>query len=54
MKPGGRKQKPKRDSGAREPVGLERVEGETSAATDEEDIAIELPIEQNDFNAQTS
>jgi hypothetical protein len=44
----------KRDAGTivREPVGLSEIGGETAARLPEDDIGIELPIEENDFNSQ--
>lgn len=49
-----RKSKPRRESKNGEPVGIERVGQEASQTADEDEIAIELPVEQNDHNAQTS
>lgn len=48
------KLKAKHRSEKGEPVGQEQVEGEASEAAVDEEIAVELPVEQNDHNAQTS
>ena len=48
------KAKSKVNKAGGEPVGLERVGTDSSSRTDQDEIAIELPVEENDLNAQTS
>jgi hypothetical protein len=51
-------QKPQKEKaptvrGTPEPVGLDHIGDDDAAHLPDEEIAIDLPIEQNDFNAQT-